>query len=171
MTGIKYRVIKRGTTPRQFAHKLKVTMEDLKISMVQFAEETAEHMRQIVTSKKKSDSNKSEGASLVDAIQVQQVGREIIYVGIAESIAPYWKLINYGGSLGGTKGWFVPGHFGGEAPSSNKAGGEFSYSPFSGAGFYVGPETIIPPMNYIEETHMWTRLNFAPFVKKVAQLK
>ena len=59
--------------------------------------------------------------------------------------APYWHIINYGGS--GFKGdyHFVPGFF---------EGGKFKYNPMMAEGKSLpsGVKGIIKPMNYIEES-------------------
>jgi len=62
-------------------------------------------------------------------------------------LAPYWKLINYGGVTWKGDYHFVPGHF---------EGNKFVYVPNSKDGEMLpsGVKTVIKGMNYIESTRM-----------------
>jgi hypothetical protein len=102
-----------------------------------------------------SHSQKDHSGNLANTMKVEmpsgageaQVSWGIGKIADLDQFAPYWRIINYGGS--GFKGdyHFVPGFFNGN---------KFTYNPMMPEGKMLpsGVKGLIKPMNYIEATHL-----------------
>lgn len=90
-----------------------------------------------------------------------EVGWGIGDMSVMSKLAPYWYLINYGGSTFKGDYHFTPGYF---------EGGKFVYVPMSKDGKMLpsGVKGIIKPMNYIEASRLQLNNEILNLLNRIA---
>ncbi len=118
-----------------------------------------EYMQNYINSRRKRRGSTGNLANSItfEAISTApaMVGWGIGNISVLNQQAPYWYVINYGKTVGGTPfipggGKIVPGSFEGTAPSSALAGGVQKFNYKDGSGFSMKPANPVRPINYIQ---------------------
>ena len=157
------RVVLSGTMPRQFATKVDMIYRNSQAQFVELGELAKQHMVQVIqSSKKKRRTSKNNLENNIDVTVIQgSQGKEVGVFDMQkmDRNAPYWYIINYGGSVASAGGYqFVPGRFQGD--TFVKEDSENRGKPLP-AGLSAG--AVITPMRYIQKTMTFLR----PIVKSM----
>lgn len=125
---------------------------EIQLKVYELGNEMLAYIQQYITSQIKS---KDSTGNLVRSIKLDaqagagegQVAWGIGYIPEMNKTAPYWRLMNYGGSTWQGDYHFTPGFF---------DGGKFIYNPMikEGQSLPSGVKGVITPMNYIDVTRM-----------------
>ena len=125
---------------------------EIQLRVYELGNDMLSYMQQYITAQIKG---KDSTGNLVRSIKLHAeagagegtVAWGIGYIPEMNKIAPYWRLMNYGGSTWHGDYHFVPGFFSGD---------KFVYNPTikEGKALPSGVKGVITPMNYIDVTRM-----------------
>lgn len=128
--------------------------------------ELLKYMQGFITERRKHSET---SGKLIDSIKLYplggfgqaEVGWGIGDMSVMSKLAPYWYLINFGGSSFKGDYHFTPGYF---------EGGKFVYVPMSKEGKMLpsGVKGIIKPMNYIEASRLTLNNELINLLNKMA---
>jgi hypothetical protein len=154
----------RGTNPKKMVRKVVIVGKGVNKAMDMLGIEVVKKFQDVIKKSRRRGPSRS-GNRMSKSIKKYRGGKGISYwVGIGkvlemDTLAPYWRVINYGG--------FIPppsvGYFGDHNPPDAGLVGQ-GYEPWTeGAdGFYMIPKSAIRPMNFVETTQNW----FASYWKR-----
>jgi hypothetical protein len=132
-----------------------------------FANNIANYIKEIIKTEKKSNPNKPYDDTIENTIEVESNSQKnafyILNTNKLDEAVPYWRLINNGGFI---PPHFVPGGFTDGPANSNKTGGNFIYSPYSGMGMKIKSGTVIAGMHFVERGQSYVNREFIPFMTK-----
>ncbi len=168
-------VQQKGVTPDQMILKLTEKVKDIEKAMFQLGKQTAEQMKEVITTNSLRHPTSDGLAGVIDAHE-ERLGNYTVGVGRKSVLPPYWYVLNYGKKFTGEDfipggGKTVMGDFAGNAPDGSYAG-----TP-GGAGvrmshpgtFAVTAQHAIEPVNYIEKTANWLQGYWKTYITTVAK--
>lgn len=158
-------ITQTGTPPLTFQKNIRFQFVSVQEGMVVLAEQTRDHMRDIIRHRERGVSLRPPGSgNLEKAINVYvEESPDVFTVGIGSipelnNRAPYWYLINYGGmSTIAARGMTLYGNFNGSPPDSSLAGTGVGNQTFNQSlpAYPMTPKSPIAGKHYIELTANW----------------
>lgn len=127
-------------------------------------------MQNVITKHKRREGSVNRLENALKASTFITLAPRSIFIGIGhiptlKVLAPYWRILNYGGSLPSTHPGVVPGTFEGLSPLSQLKGTgvgrqRFTYMPKDSRSpgdqfFFMKVTSPIAPVHYIERTMSW----------------
>jgi len=158
--GLSVQIIQQDFTPAEIIVQIERKFINVRESVTALGKATKEKMQELIQTKRITGSaDDIKYGNLADSIDVYYWGNGVDFVaaGIGSinklnERAPYWYIVNYGGSVTKSSGTyhFTPGYF---------QGNKFHYNPMQSDGFMLpdglSSSAILPPLGYIESTRVW----------------
>jgi len=174
MIPIKSKITAKGTTPEMMIRKVLVMGKQISILMDQFGDKTVKKFYDVIEKGRRRGPSRS-GNRMTKSIKKYTGGLTgtTFWVGIGkvaemDSLAPYWRVVNYGGIIPSPS----VGYFGDHHPPDPSLTGQ-GYEPWTEAEneFFFSrwlmiPKSQIRPMNFVEATQFWVSRNWKRYWSK-----